>query len=440
MYQSDDSRYSSLRESAVWNGIVPDRFPKAIARPSERAEVAPLVADAYREGRRIAIKSGGHNWLGACLRDDSLLLDFGDLNQVEIDADNLIARVEPGATHKVLAEAIVPHGLGFPIGHCATVGLGGYLLAGGYGWNPRNWGTACWSVEAIDAVTVEGEELLIDEDSHSDLFWAARGGGGGFPAIATRYHLRLKPLPKIASVRTDFPLAKLPEILAWSAGVSEMDPGVEVSLIAHRPIDRVTGARLAPVTTVQATGFGETSERANELALQAADAVRGVDDLIDRRSFPNVALDDLEGEGAWVEGLRYSVDMCWTADEHAEVGKACERAIAEAPSEMSRIVFAWGFAPDAAPDVAQTANGTLTVNVYSIWDEPAGDADNIAWTHALMDEIEPQITGFYAGESDLAISADRPRRCYPPQKWERLTEIRDRYDPERRKLSYISEA
>src|SRR5262249_8441016 len=151
--------------------------------------------EAAADGRRIAVKSGGHNWRGACLRDDSLLLDLGALKRIEVEPESLLARAEPGVTHQELADAIVPHGLGFPIGHCPTVGLGGYLLAGGYGWNPRTWGTAGWSVDAIDAVTVDGEELLIDAVNPPDLFWAARGGGGGFPAVALRYHLRLKPLP-----------------------------------------------------------------------------------------------------------------------------------------------------------------------------------------------------------------------------------------------------
>lgn len=427
-----------MREAAVWNGVVPERFPDAIARPGTRAEVAPLVADAHGRGERIAVKSGGHNWRGACIRDEGLLLDFTELNRVEVDVERSMALVEPGATHKVLADAIVPHELGFPIGHCPTVGLGGYLLAGGYGWNPRTWGPACWSVEAIDVVDVRGGELLISEDSDPDLFWAARGGGSGFPAIATRYHLRLQPLPKIASVRSDYPLDRLTELLPWSAGLEAMPPGNEISLIAHRPLDR-DGGRLAPAATVQSSGFAETSEGAMELARTAAGGAPAAGARVAERSFPTVALNDLEGEGAWVEGLRYCVDMCWVAEGYAEVAGICERAIGEVPSEMSRIVLAWGFAPDGGPDVAQTANGTLTVNLYAIWEDPSEDDANEAWIRSAMGELEPWITGFYAGESDLSVSPNRPSRAYPAQKWERLAATRDRYDPDRRKHGYIGE-
>jgi FAD/FMN-containing dehydrogenase len=363
-----------------------------------------------------------------------LLLDLGELDRVEVDAERRLALVEPAATHKLLADAIVPHGLGFPIGHCPTVGLGGYLLGGGYGWNPRSWGPACWSVEAVDVVDLLGEERLIDAESEPELFWAARGGGSGFPAVATRYHLRLRELPRIASVRSDYPLERLAELLAWSAGLERMPGGNEISLIAHHP----AGADAARAT-VQSSGFAPSAANAMELARTAADAAPSARDRVGERQFPEVALNDLEGEGAWVQGRRYAVDMCWVAGSYEEVGRACERAIAEAPSELSRIVLAWGFAPDRAPDVAQTANGTLTVNLYAIWEDPGRDRDNEAWIRATMRALEPMITGFYAGESDLGVSPDRPHRCYPPEKWERLSEIRRRFDPERRKYGYLSE-
>lgn len=439
MYQSNDPRYVSLRESAVWNGVVPDRFPEAIARPESRDEVAALVAGANQAGRRIAIKSGGHSWRGACLRDGALLLDFGNLDRVEVRPDEKLAVVEPGATHKVLADALVPHDLGFPIGHCPSVGLGGYLLAGGYGWNPRIWGPACWSVAGVDLVDVSGNELHASETEHPDLFWAARGGGGGLPAIATRFHLRVRQLPKIASVRCDYPLAELRELLPWSAGVDDRMPqGTEVSLIAHRPPD-AEGDRLEPRATVQASGFASSGDEAIRLARTASDDAPSVASRLDERAYPEVALNDLEGEGAWTEGLRYCVDMCWTEAGHAEIGTICEEAIRQAPSERSRIVLAWGFAPPNGPDVAQTANGTLTVNLYAIWDDPSDDEANEAWIRATMGQIEPWITGFYVGEADLSVSSDRPRRCYPAEKWQRLAEIRERHDPQRRKHGYLSE-
>jgi FAD/FMN-containing dehydrogenase len=439
-YRRGDPGYASARGSAVWNGVVPERFPDAIVRLTTRDEVAPAVRAAVKDGLRIAVKSGGHSWIGPSIRDGGILFDFSDLNAIEVDPQRRLALVEPGATHQVLADAIVPHELGFPIGHCPSVGIGGYLLAGGYGWNPRTWGPACWSVEAMEVVDLNGEEQVISDTNHPDLFWAGRGGGGGFPAIATRYHLRLQTLPKIASVRCDYALDRLPELLSWSAELESMPAGTEVSLIAHRPPHPGTGMRSEPRATVQASGFAETPTDAMQLARAASDAAPGNDARIDARVFPDVRLNGLEGEGAWVEGLRYAVDMCWISDAYTEVARICERAVRDAPSELSRIVFAWGFAPTGGAEVAQTANGTLTINLYAIWTDPRYDEENVAWVRSTIDRIEPWITGFYVGEADLAVTPERARRCYPPEKWQRLAEIRSRHDPERRKFGYLSES
>ena len=430
--------YEALRRGAVWNGIVPGRFPAAIARPTDRGEVAGLVRQARAQGQRVAVKSGGHNWRGACLRDEGLLLDLGALTRVDVEPERRMASVEPGATHKVLADAIVPHGLGFPIGHCQTVGLGGYLLAGGYGWNPRTWGPAVWSVTAVDVVTPGGDELEVDDSRHSDLFWAARGAASGFPGFVTRFHLELHPLPHIRSLRSRYPLARLPELLAWSASQEELSADIEISLIAMR--DPADSSR--PTVAVQATAFAASDAEAEDRLRSVAAQTPFSDELLETPSSFAVSLHQIEGEGAWVPGRRYSVDMCWVAGGYEEIGRRAAAAFERAPSPLSRIVFAWGLFPHGGPDVAQACTGKLTINVYSIWGahERESDALNEQWTRHLMSELDPWITGFYAGEADLSASPDRPARSYSAGNWARLTAIRERYDPDRAKFGYIGES
>ncbi|KAM3065723.1 hypothetical protein ACMFMG_011426 [Clarireedia jacksonii] len=83
----------------------------------------------------------------------------------------------------------------FPSGHCHDVGLGGFLLQGRMGWVCRAWGWACQNIAAIDVVTAEGTKLHCDEKENTDLFWAARGAGPGFPAVVTRFCLKARRLP-----------------------------------------------------------------------------------------------------------------------------------------------------------------------------------------------------------------------------------------------------
>jgi hypothetical protein len=51
-------------------------------------------------------------------------------------------------------------------------------------------------VTAIELVAADGEQRRVDSDNDSDLFWALRGGGGGY-AIVTALHLALLPIAEL---------------------------------------------------------------------------------------------------------------------------------------------------------------------------------------------------------------------------------------------------
>src|ERR1700716_1284426 len=104
---------------------------------------------------------------------------------------------DPRAQRYRLQSGAAPaRSLFFPSGHCMTVGLGGFLLQGGFGWNSRLWGPACASVTAVDVVTADGALVHADETQNSDLLWAARGAGPGFFGVITRFHLRTQPVAR----------------------------------------------------------------------------------------------------------------------------------------------------------------------------------------------------------------------------------------------------
>ena len=86
-------------------------------------------------------------------------------------------------------------GLAFPSGHCPSVAIGGFLLAGGQGWNQGTWGPACQNVLAIDLVNADGDVITADAQQNPDLLWAARGGGPGFPGGDPALSPALFPAP-----------------------------------------------------------------------------------------------------------------------------------------------------------------------------------------------------------------------------------------------------
>ena len=73
-------------------------------------------------------------------------------------------------------------------GSSPDVGVIGYTLGGGLSWLGRRYGFACNRVSAIELVTADGEARTVDAENDPDLFWALRGGGGGY-AIVTALHV-----------------------------------------------------------------------------------------------------------------------------------------------------------------------------------------------------------------------------------------------------------
>src|SRR5262245_27161817 len=154
-----DPDYEATRRHMVWNQRVPERFPEAIAVAGSDQDVVDAVRLARSRGLRVAIRSGGHSWVGSSLRDGGMLIDLEHLNGAEVNVAARTAVVQPAIKNPAIVAALAPLGLAFPTGHCPTVSVGGYLLSGGQGWNQGTWGPACQNVLAIDYVNADGDVI-----------------------------------------------------------------------------------------------------------------------------------------------------------------------------------------------------------------------------------------------------------------------------------------
>lgn len=128
-YEAQRRRVYTLR--------VPDRFPLAIVRPRNIAQVISAVKLAIEKDVRVAIRSGGHSWACWSLRQDSVLIDFVDFKHLNYDEATDTLEASPGTIGTELVDYLQPKGRFLPGGHCATVALGGFILQGGMGLNAR---------------------------------------------------------------------------------------------------------------------------------------------------------------------------------------------------------------------------------------------------------------------------------------------------------------
>lgn len=187
--------------------------PDAVVRPSTATEVAEAVRAAVAAGTPIAVKSGGH---GSDPVTGGVVIDLADLNAVELAGDgSRLVHVGAGARWGDVASALAPHGLVVTSGDTLDVGVGGLALGGGIGWLARTHGLTIDIVREVELVTAAGDVLTANADSHPDLFWALRGGGGNF-GVVTRFTFEAAPVDGLVGGHVQFDQSDVRAVVgAW---------------------------------------------------------------------------------------------------------------------------------------------------------------------------------------------------------------------------------
>ena len=428
--------YETVRRTMLWNQLCPERRPDAIVRVANQDDVVAAVRFAGEHRVQVAIRSGGHSWCGSPLRDGGLLLDLGRLNALSIDAAARTAAVQPAVTGRDLSRPLAAQGLAFPVGHCSTVAVGGYLLSGGFGWNAGVWGPACLNVQAIDVVTAGGEIVRASESENADLLWAARGAGPAFFGVVTCFHLAVHPSPRAVMTSTYvYPLVVLPQLAAWLPALAAALPReVELTvLLTGTPPRGTASADGEWLCLLTATAFvdDERTAVAALAALEQSPVLSAALAVERNRPTPFEALFDML-DGHFPMRHRYIADTVWSDDPPARVLTSVQELLARAPSPLSRLLCVM---PPAAPaagaatDSALSMSAGLFVACYAIWDDPAADGVNRAWHRDAIAALEPFAVGHYIGESDLVTTPARLPRCFAPANWQRLQALRRQYDP-----------
>jgi FAD/FMN-containing dehydrogenase len=259
-----DADYEQARRSAVWHAGTPGRFPEVIVAAQDENDVVGAVRLAREEGRKIAVRSGGHSFSGSHLRDGIVLIDVSRLRDVTVDAEAMTATAQPGLKGSELDGELSKQGLFFPIGHCKNVCIGGYLLQGGFAWRGREFGPSCMSVTGIDVVTADAELVHADATHNVDLFWAARGAGPGFFAIVTRFNVEVYRRHKVTLKSFYlYPPDVWERFYRWSRSIeSSLPPEVEINTIMYRD---ESISREGPIVSMLATAYADSEQHVRDV-------------------------------------------------------------------------------------------------------------------------------------------------------------------------------
>ncbi|MDQ1742536.1 MAG: hypothetical protein QOE23_875, partial [Pseudonocardiales bacterium] len=159
--------------------------------------------------------------------------------------------------------AAAAHGLAAPHGTSADVGVVGYSLRGGISVYGRKFGLAVNSVRAVELVTADEEWRRVDLAEDPELFWAVRGGGGGF-GVVTAIEIELFPAGQVSTGATYWSGARAAEVmdrwLAWTADAPlEATSSLQVLNLPDVPMVP-DFLKAGPVIGVAATVLGTGAE------------------------------------------------------------------------------------------------------------------------------------------------------------------------------------
>jgi FAD binding domain len=196
-----DGDWDDARQA--WN-LTADQQPTAVAFVDGPGDVSAVLRYAANNGLRVNAQGTGHGAAPLGSLEETILIRTTGMKDIEVDGAAGTARIEAGVVGEELGAAAHAHGRCSQPGSSPNVGTIGYTLGGGLGWLGRRHGFACNLVRAIELVTADGEQRRVDADHEPDLFWALRGGGGGY-AIVTALEVDLLPVSEAYAGALIFP-------------------------------------------------------------------------------------------------------------------------------------------------------------------------------------------------------------------------------------------
>jgi FAD/FMN-containing dehydrogenase len=424
---SSDAGYDDAR-TVFYRGH--QERPAALVRPADTVDVALVVREAVESGVELAVRSGGHSPAGHSLSDGGIVLDLSSMRGIEIDTERRTAWVEAGATAGEYTVATGAHGLATGFGDTGSVGVGGITLSGGVGLLSRKYGLTIDSLLGAEIVTADGEIVGVDADHHPDLFWAIRGGGGNF-GVVTRFHFALEPVDSVVGGMLLLPVT--PEVIASFVAEAEAAPD-ELSTIANVAVapplpflpEEVHGQLVLMALLVYAgdTAAGErVVEPFKHLAPPLADMVRPMryPEIYDGPEPPhpfgaasrNLFVGGVDGARAAtiVEQLRTA-----TAPMAVVQLRVLGGAVARVPVEATAYAH---------------RDRRIMLNVAAMYESPGDASAQQAWVSGAAaalgdgDGKSGAYVGFLADDD-----ARHVRAAYPGRTWDRLVEVKARYDPD----------
>ncbi len=416
----EDDGYDAGRR--IWNAMI-DKRPGVIARCISSADVQVVVTFAKEQGLALSIRGGGHNIAGLALCDGGVTIDFSLMKEVRVDARVGTAVAQPGATWGEFDREAQRFGLATTGGAVSTTGIAGLTLGGGLGWLMGRCGYTIDNLLSAEVVLHDGTVVTASESSHSELFWALRGGGGNF-GVVTSLEYRLHPVGLVWAGLIVHPLERLRLMLRFYRDFVSAAPD---ELTVHAAVMTLpTGDRVAALLPVWS---GDASDGERQLAALRAFGPPIIDTV---QAVPYVAAQSMLDAA-----VPYGRHNYWKSSFLRELHEDATARLEEfaqkitSPYSLCLVEHVHG-APTRIPFDA-TAFSVRDEHFHFVaiasWEASDDPARHIEWTREFWTAMQPWSAGRVYANILSHDEGDRVAEAYGPH-YARLSHVKAQYDPE----------
>jgi FAD/FMN-containing dehydrogenase len=427
-----DPGYDEAR--AVYNGMI-DKRPAAIARCRDVADVLACVRFGCQHGVEMAIRGGGHNAGGLGVADDALVIDFSLLRSTTVDPANHTVRVDAGCTWGDVDHATVAFGMATPSGFLASTGVAGLTLGGGIGYLSRRFGLTVDNLLSADVVLADGSFVTASDRSHSDLFWALRGGGGNF-GVVTSFTFRCHDIGEhgmIIGGPVLYDLADTEQVMRW---YRELIPSLPEELSGWIALLTIPPAPPVPeeLWGRKACGIVWCYTGSHDRADEVLEPVQtfGSPLLVGLHEMPFSVLQSAF-DALYPAGLQWY----WRADFFNEISDTAidvHRKYGELLPTGHSTMHMYpidGVTSRVAADATAFAyrDGGWAGVIVGVDPDPANAGRISQWARDYWDELHPTSAGGGYVNFLMEEGSDRVKASYRGN-YERLVRVKERYDPD----------
>ena len=395
---------------------------------------AAIVELSGRSGGPVAVSA----WALADLArrvEGGLTLDLSGLRQVAVDPEARLAHVGPGCRLGDVDRATQAHGLATPLGFLSQVGVAGLTLGGGLGYLTRRFGWTADNLAEAEVVCADGRVRTASRERHPDLFWALRGGGGNF-GVVTRFSFRVHPVgPQVVGGLIAWPFERAAEVMAAYralTGTAPRELAAWLILLNAPPAPFVApewhGRRVCAFAICHS---GDPAAAERDLAPVRA-LGEPVFDLLGPMPYTEVQsyLDDTEPTG---HHFYWKTEFLAGLEDGLLEGMRELFATCPIPGGELGLLHLGGALNErpAADGAVGNRDARFVLGVKGMW--APGDPDAGRYTRWVRDawaRLRPWSTGAtYVNFQTAEEGDDRVRASYGAN-YERLVEVKRRYDPE----------